>query len=267
MREAATAIKLEASQGHIDLSQIPLSAFPNVLLEYDSISWLALDGAQFSDGDIRQISKMNALTWLQIKNAPELDYAPLSALEHLTTLRMTGQVSDISFLRELNQLQDLQLGATRVVDISTVSELTDLRGLLLNFTDVVDLSPIQNLTNLEYLSIAHTKINDISAVSGLEVLQNFAAWESQVADASPLAGLPKLEFVDLRQTPLASVSGLGDLPRLRILNISHTQVKSVKDVVRSSNLSVLDVSGVVLDDESELAPLIALGVRVILYSD
>ena len=72
---------------------------------------------------------------------------------------------------EPEKVKTLYLRCTDVSDISPLSGLTNLEALVLSNTNVVNLSPLSGLTRLKALELGITKISDISPLSGLTNLE------------------------------------------------------------------------------------------------
>jgi internalin A len=112
----------------------------------------------------------------------------------LQWLNLSGtQVSDLSPLAGLENLQSLVLSGTQVSDLSPLAGLENLQGLYLSGTQVSDLSPLAGLENLQELNLSGTQVSDLSPLAGLENLQWLYLSGTQVSDLSPLAGLPRLQ--------------------------------------------------------------------------
>jgi Leucine-rich repeat (LRR) protein len=65
------------------------------------------------------------------------------------------QISDISFLRDLLILNDLNLETNFISDISPLSKLFRLKIIILFENQITDISPLRNLIGLEYLDLVH----------------------------------------------------------------------------------------------------------------
>ena len=92
------------------------------------------------------------------------------------------QVSDISPLAELNNLERLYLGITQVSDVSPLAELKSLRELSLSNTQVSDLSPLAELKSLNELWLRGTQVSDLSPLAELKNLEELDLSDTQVSD-------------------------------------------------------------------------------------
>jgi hypothetical protein len=92
------------------------------------------------------------------------------------------QVSDLSPLAELKNLELLELENTQVSDLSPLAELKNLELLELDNTQVSDLSPLAELKNLELLWLHNTQVSDVSPLAELKSLKKLYLDNTQVSD-------------------------------------------------------------------------------------
>jgi hypothetical protein len=156
----------------------------------------------------------------------------------LQQLSLSGtQVSDVSPLAGLGQLELLNLRGTEVSDVGPLAGLTQLRSLDLSETWVTDVKPMSGLGQLRTLYLFNSPVSDVSPLAGLGQLQRLHLRSTKVSDVGPLAGLGKLEMLDLRDcTSLNDLTSLAGLENLREILLSHWQQvrvpKSLEKVIR-----------------------------------
>ena len=156
------------------------------------------------------------------------DVSALAALTNLQQLDLWNtQVSDVSALAALTNLQQLDLSGTQVSDVSALAALTNLQQLDLSGTQVSDVSALAALTNLQQLNLSYTQVSDVSVLVALTNLQQLNLWNTQVSDVSALAALTNLQQLNLSYTQVSDVSALAALTNLQQLNLSYTQVSDV----------------------------------------
>jgi Leucine-rich repeat (LRR) protein len=106
--------------------------------------------------------------------SPLLKDLPGLQVLHLNVNVLEGSVLpilDISVLKELPHLRELQLQRQLIEDLSPLQYCTELRTLNLSYTDVNDISCLKPLQNLRYLSISGTKVNNLDVIQDLKRLQ------------------------------------------------------------------------------------------------
>ena len=115
-------------------------------------------------------------------------------------------------LRDLTNLQELNLIGRTIKDLELLEGLTRMETLWLDCESVRDLSPLEGMRNLRQLSLDRTP---------------------EVYDLSPLASLAKLEYLFLALTPTRDVSPLMKLKRLKKLvmftpNVEGEQIEQLR---------------------------------------
>ncbi|HYO15196.1 MAG TPA: leucine-rich repeat domain-containing protein [Thermoanaerobaculia bacterium] len=171
---------------------------------------------------------------------------------------IASQVSDLSPLLELDDLQSLDIAGTQAWDFSSLSRLMHLEQLDLSNTRLVDLSPLSNLRRLQKLDLSETQVSDISVLSGIRDLQILYLGGTKVSDLSPLSSLSGLEILVLRETQVSDLSPLSGLLGLRDLNLSGTQVMDLSPLSGLDGLRWLNLSGTRVSDLSPLSALSSL---------
>lgn len=208
---------------------------------------------------------------------PGFDGAMIPGLENgrLVSLDFkTGNVTDISPLRELKHLRMLQMVGSFEPD-KGISDLSPLKGLPLTELHissnlrVTDLSPLKGMA-LQKLNAMGCRVTDFTSLAGMP-LRELWAWYWAGSDLSPLKGMPltqlniggngremdltplagaPLEFICLNSSNVSDLSPLKGMP-LRVLLSENTLVSDLSpirdakliefagDSSRISNISVL----------------------------
>lgn len=87
--------------------------------------------------------------------------------------------------KETNTL-NLNFRSRNISDLSPLKELQNLKKLRLGFTNISNLTPLKELLNLQELYVHNTQVSDLSPLKELQNLRRFSAFETQVTDLSPL---------------------------------------------------------------------------------
>ncbi len=150
---------------------------------------------------------------------------PLCALKHLRVLRLPGdaagqrrsELSDLSVIRELPELDEVDCSWTSVEDLTPVAG-AHLIALNCAHSKVLSLAPLKGKL-LQELDVAGTEVADLTALSGLP-LERFNCLAAPVRDLAPL-----------RSAPLRSLAcDLSVLRRHGELLKSWTQLETVNDL-------------------------------------
>ncbi|VAX24702.1 internalin, putative [hydrothermal vent metagenome] len=125
-------------------------------------------------------------------------------------------ISNLSGLEQLVNLERLILNDNNVTDLSPLSGLTNLKVLTLGDNNVSDVSPLSNLTNLTALSLGGNNISDVSALSGLKNLSVLWLNNNRVRNVKPLAKLTNINQLHLRGNNIGGLN-VGRLCELKTL--------------------------------------------------
>ncbi len=186
------------------------------------------------------------------------DLSPIAGLINLERLYLSGNpISDFSPLKGLTNLKGLVLNHTLVSDLSFVRSLTNLDALIVQDTLVTDLSPVAGLINLEWIAFndGEGKISDISPFAGLINLTKINTWGNPISDLSPLAGLTKLETIDVCGSNISDLTPLAGLTDLEELYLVGNEISDISPLTGLTGLTRMDLHS---NDISDVAPLAGL---------
>lgn len=208
--------KLEL-EGLTKLSQLKVSKNP---LQFISLK------------DLPKITKLN-LRSLEIK---ELE---LQRLETLSSLDLKyNQISDISFLENVEKLKILHLWENQISDISPIRHLSNLIELHLDGNQISDISPLQNLTVLQNLYLRNNQISDISFLQSLIGLKKLYLDNNQISDISLsfLLSLSKLKELRLYKNPIKNIpKEIFDKDRTNVLKDVRNHLKALDEDGKANN--------------------------------
>ena len=108
-------------------------------------------------------------------------------------------------------LKDISIaGNLEITDLSPLASLTQLESIALQANNIIDLSPLSNLPNLTFLNVSSNQISDISPLQSITTLESLNIGNNPLTDLSPLEFLPNLQsvsllFLDLNLTTLSSL--------------------------------------------------------------
>ena len=107
---------------------------------------------------------------LYLNNNQISNISAVSGLTNLQTLLLyDNQISDISALSGLTNLQTLYLDNNQISDISALSNLTKLQTLYLDKNNIEDITPINNMSSLQKCKVNNQTINK-TITSGKEIV-------------------------------------------------------------------------------------------------
>ena len=181
---------------------------------------------------------------------------PLKELQQLNTLDLrSNKLSDISPLKELQQLNTLDLRYNKLSDISPLKELQQLNTLYLSDNNLSDISPLKELQQLNTLDLRSNKLSDISPLKELQQLNTLDLRYNKLSDISPLKELQQLNTLDLSSNNLSDISPLKELQQLNTLDLSYNNLSDISPLKELQQLNTLDLSDNKLSDISPLKEL------------
>ena len=167
-----------------------------------------------------------------------------------------NQILDVSPLKNLTRLRDLDLDGNRIANVSPLSALTNLTILDLDDNQISDVSSLNILKNLKFLDLHDNLISDVTPLMDLTRLTFLDLDDNQISNVSALSGLVKLTELDLDGNQISDISVLSVLTNLTILDLHDNQISDVSPLSGLVNLMELDLRGNQISDFSPLAGLI-----------
>jgi len=192
--------------------------------------------------------------WLSYNNIS--DITPLTGLTNLEVLSLGGNnISDLSPLAGLTNLTRLDLWSNNISDLSPLAGLTNLTELWLYENNISDITPLAGLTNLTELWLYENNISDITPLAGLTNLTGLYLDRNNISDLSPLAGLTNLEVLGLWSNNITDISPLAGLTNLTKLYLRDNNISDLSPLAGLTNLTELYLNGNNISDLSPLAGL------------
>lgn len=133
-----------------------------------------------------------------------------------------SSIKGIEVLKKYTKLETLLLKDMGITDISFVKAMENLKELDISFNNISDISYLKNLKNLEILYITGNPIEDISVINELPNLSGLYADVSQIPDKELFNNMPDNLYVQvLRKSKWASEKPLME----KIPNFSDYTLK------------------------------------------
>jgi len=206
---------IDTISGLTNLRELDLSFIP--ITDISPLSSLVnLESLTLNDNGLADLTGVEGMVNLQNLIAIYNEITDLSSLSsnislERLSLSFNADLSDLSPLRSLINLQDLSLQGTNISDLSPLSSLVNLRLLDIENTAVTSLAP---LSELKYITHIYANYNDITCLEplrGMPILSELWIFNNNVTDLEPLSELftlRKLEFGGNSVTDLSPLEHL-----------------------------------------------------------
>lgn len=136
-----------------------------------------------------------------------------SDLAKVYRLAVPVGVKTLVDLKQLSNLEYLDLSNAKITNISALSSLKNLRVLYLQRNSISDISALKGLTKLEILSINGNKVSNISALSSLTQLSELYIRDNRITNYKPIAGLKNLKILYLKGNKSTNYSSLKTIKK------------------------------------------------------
>ena len=182
----------------------------------------------------------------------------LKGMTKLTYLNLRGpRIRSISALAGMKNLRHLDIGAnnSKVSDISVLKNLSEIRELDISYNKITTVEPLRYLTKLESLSIAGNNIRKLEPLGGLVNLKSFyigtsCAGGNPVTDFSVLKNFRNMDTLDLEYMNLKNINFLAGLTKLKWLDIKNNSITSIEPLRGMTNLKYLYLKNNSINDFS-----------------
>lgn len=186
-------------------------------------------------------------------------YDNLKLLPNLRELIVyDARLRDIGVLKGIKGLNRLGLRCT-ANDISLLKEMKDLEWVELEGMYISDISPLLCLDKLDYLSLSYSKFEHEEILGNLSQLEFLYLEGCDLESISFVGSMTNLRRLELASNQLECIDAVYELPNLNILNVKNNPLKSVYPE-QMNDLTVLwcdeeDVCGV---DSIENVPILEI---------
>ncbi|MBP3524749.1 MAG: leucine-rich repeat domain-containing protein [Clostridia bacterium] len=152
------------------------------------------------------------------------DQTAFSTLHDSVVRRHTSE--ELEALRYCRALRALDLGHNDLTDISFLAELDELRVLILADNRIEDLSPLSGLGHLTYLELFDNRVASLEPLAGLPALVDLNIAQNRAQSLEPLYRMPGLSRLWLRDCGEKSAVTGQELERLADA-LEQTEINAV----------------------------------------
>jgi internalin A len=189
--------------------------------------YLNLENCNLEDVDFKEKSEVN-------------EY--LRKCEHVTTLSLLyNNITKISGLECLSELQRLFVSHNRISEISGLEQLSKLKELYLNFNEISAITGLESVTSLEKLYLSSNQIQSLRGLENLSALQQLYISNNYIRSLNGLENLKSLQQLHLNNNQIKALNGIENLNHLKQLYVNYNQIQSLDGIESLASLLQLNV--------------------------
>ncbi len=257
---------VEIPEELFDLEDLEELYLCNSYWNYKTKSWKKSTNSKFYNSFSKIPNQIEKLTNLKIlylngsgrqvqENIEISSIEPLKNLINLEILELgLNKINETNSLKNLTNLKVLNLRVNDNLDLNGLKNLTQLNSLFLGLNKYVkNLEVIKNLTQLKSLSIPEINISKIDFIKNLTLLQSLdLSRNKEIKDYEVLKNLKQLQSLDVSQSNFSNIEVIRNLTQLQSLDLSSnnpienfkalknlTQLKSL--YLKSNSISNIEV--------------------------
>ena len=203
--------------------------------------------------------KLKPCLFVEIMNANTRGCYALDEQQNLVGLNLQNyKLSHFSFIKNLTQLNKLNLALNNITDLSPLKKLSQLEALNLQKNEIVDISVLEKLKRLKNLNLQANKISEIKSLRYLKDLNQLNLSSNTVTDFDSLAQLKDLTHLDLSDNQISALSILKTMTKLVKLDLRFNHISDLTELTPHKKLAKLFLSSNRITDISPLTQLISL---------
>ncbi len=190
----------------LDLGNCGLTELPDELFE---LTWLEELNLNTSGHymDIKDNFRINFLTPNKgNENKIYVISQNIKLLKNLKRLFINRMpfLSDLSPLKGLINLEQLDISSTQVSDLTPLKALSNLQILYVNHTNIFDLDPLSNCLKLQLLDAQYTEVYSLKPLELLIDLRLLYLGNTNVTDLSPIKNHKKIKWFSIEKTKITN---------------------------------------------------------------
>ena len=216
-----------------------------------------------TQADIIHVGQLQHLKSLSIRIEDDaIDLTPLgnlAELEELSIYICPWNNLDLSFMKKLGQLEELNISAGEDTDLSPLSSLTGLKRLsVYSYYEVYNLSFLKELNQLEELYLHKIcAMEDLSFLQDMVYLKKLWLFHVDDVDLEYLSKLENLEGIDIIGENIRNPEGLANMEHLRSLNLNNIypgeEIFDLSSLTQLPELERISLTDIRVEDVSPLA--------------
>ena len=202
--------------------------------------------------DISDLSEFKNLIKLELNDNYLNDLTPIAELIKLEELYAWNdpfksdeekvaekekiQLSDMSFIKNLTKLHEIDFTYTGITDIEWVRWLPNLEIMRVYCNKIPDISPISALKKLKQVFFFDCGLSDISVFKELPDITGVAINMNKISDLAPLTNCKKITYLDAHTNQIADITALSGMTEMRYLTLAENNISDISALLGMTNI-------------------------------
>ena len=188
------------------------------------------------------------------------DLMPVRNLKNLQRLEIpNSEITNIEYLTRLPMLNTLNLRGNHITDLTYLPYMYPLYQLDLSYQGpdyIRDITPLAYMSNsMQTLSLQGNKISDISALANFRALKYLSIRDNRITSIAPLADMSMLSGLDMTINLITDLSPLANNYMLNIITADHNLITSLEPLRNIPKLAQISFKHNYITDVSPVSEM------------
>lgn len=203
---------------HVEISDI------SFLVKNKKITYLSLVDCGLKD--IKPLLALKELKSLHLQTNNISNYSILKELRQLEELSLAdGTISDFKTIPSHTKI--LSLKDCNIRDIEFIREFENIENLDLSYNIITDISALEGLQKLKKLDLSFNKISNISVLSKFIFFDSLNLSYNRIENISSLKTLRKILTLDMSYNIIIDIYSLSKFNFFEFLDLSNNQINDI----------------------------------------
>jgi internalin A len=216
----------------IHQTTIAISPFLTLLL-LAAPSRSALAGPPFPD------KNLEAAIRAVLKHEPKVELTDEKLLDIYFLEAPGKEIKDLTGLEKCKNLALIKLTKNKISDLKPLKDLANLQSLDLAQNEIKDIGPLAGCKALQRIEISGNKIEKIDALKDLTAMNSLYMDNNEIKEIGPLAGLNKLWTLSMPKNKIKDISVLSKITKLSTINLSDNEIEDPAPLGKQTELQYL----------------------------
>ena len=145
-------------------------------------------------------------------------------------------LSDMSFLKNLTKLHEIDFTYTGITDIEWVKWLPNIEIMRVYCNKIPDISPISVLKKLKQVFFFDCGLSDISVFKELPDITGVAINMNKISDLTPLINCKNITYLDAHTNQIADITALSGMTEMRYLTLAENNISDISALLGMTNI-------------------------------